>query len=227
MPEWCLAITLLAALGLMGLAWRPLLVALPVAGAALVTTVVAVLTRGFRTRFRATSAGELLRLRLLTSFLTAAQPLARMAGRIGEGLTPWSHGHTSAFVMPRPREQTVWCTEWQEPSARVEGLERRLRAGDVVVDRGGPCERWDLATRGGLFGSARARFAVEDHGGGNQYVRARVWPCWPAWCLALIALLALLAALALADDGELAAAVLGGAAALLSVTTSRGKTLEC
>ena len=182
MPEWYLAIALLTALGSLGLAWPPLLVALPLAALALLATLAGALTRGLRTRFDSRRNGERRRLQALTAFLTAAQPLARMAGRIDYGLAPWSRGRTSGFLSPRVRETRQWSEDWREPAQRVHDVERALCDRDVVVERGGDFDRWDLQVRGGLFGSARVRFAVEDHGAGTQLVRARVSPWWPRWC---------------------------------------------
>ena len=89
-----------------------------------------------------------------------------------------------------------------------------------MVEQGGAFDRWDLEARGGLFGSARARFAVEDHGPA-QYVRARVSPSSPAWSLALLATLTLLCGLALADGAMVAGAILGAGAGVLGLTMLR------
>ncbi|WP_217914441.1 glycosyltransferase [Miltoncostaea marina] len=216
MPEWYLAIALLAVLGTVGIAWTPLLLALPVAAAALVATLAGAAARGLRTRFEARPPGERLRLRAITAMLTAAQPLARMSGRFDYGLAPWSRGRTSGRLVPRPRGVRRWCEDWRDPATRIHDVERALAAREVVVERGGAFDRWDLRVRGGLFGSARVRFAVEDHGGGAQLVRARVVPSWPVWAAALLALVAVLAGLALADGAAVAAAILGLAAAGLA-----------
>lgn len=220
MPEWYLAIVLLAAIGLVGLVWPPLLVALALAAVALATTLVAAVSRGVRARFATVDRGERRRLAAMTAFLTAAQPLARLAGRIDYGLAPWRRGRTSGFVVPRRREAKVWCEEWREPGERLATVERTLRRSGVVVEQGGPFDRWDLEARGGLFGSARVRFAVEDHGPA-QYVRARVSPSWPIWAVVSLATLTLLCGLALADGAVVAGAILGAAAGLLVLAALR------
>ena len=221
MPEWYLAIGLLAALGALGLAWPPLLVALPLAALALLATVAGALARGLRTRFDGRRPGERRRLQAVTAFLTVAQPLARMAGRIDYGLAPWSRGRTSGFAVPRRRETRVWCEDWREPAQRVNDVERALSDREVVVERGGAFDRWDLQARGGLFGSARVRFAVEDHGAGTQLVRARTSPWWPGWCTVLLAALAILCGLALADGAAVAGAILSVAAGVWGVVMVR------
>jgi hypothetical protein len=42
--------------------------------------------------------------------------------------------------------------------------------------RGGDFDHWDLEVRGGLFGAARLRMAIEEHGAGKQFLRFRSWP---------------------------------------------------
>ena len=50
-----------------------------------------------------------------------------------------------------------------------------------MILRGGDFDGWDLEMRGGLLGSVRMLMAVEEHGGGNQFIRIRSWPrCTPA-----------------------------------------------
>jgi hypothetical protein len=41
---------------------------------------------------------------------------------------------------------------------------------------GGEFDGWDLEVAAGLFGGAKLLMAVEEQGGGSQYVRFRVWP---------------------------------------------------
>lgn len=63
----------------------------------------------------------------------------------------------------------------------LEMLESSLKSLRTVVHRGGDYDRWDLELRGGILGCARVLMAVEEHGGGKQFLRFRVWPrCAPA-----------------------------------------------
>jgi hypothetical protein len=81
------------------------------------------------------------------------------------------------------------------------------------VRRGGDFDRWDLEVRGGLFGSARLLAAVEEHGQGQQMVRARTWPrVGTAGLVAVLGLGAL--ALAAGFAAATAAAVILATAAL-------------
>ena len=217
MPEWYIVVGVLLAIGMLGLTWSPLLLALPLALAGVLVSVSDGLLKGARTRFEGRSRPETRRLRLLTGALHVLQPLARLRGRIGDGLAPWRRGRTTRFVLPVRRETAVWCEDWREPAVRFAGVESALLAQHVVVARGGDYDRWDVEARGGLLGSARVQFAVEDHGAGTQYVRARIRPSWRPAALALAVALAVLAALAALDGALVAAAGLAvGAATLLA-----------
>ena len=78
----------------------------------------------------------------------------------------------------------------------------------VVPLRGGDYDRWDIEARGGLLGSARLRHTVEEHGGGRQLVRYRIWPRPSRFGLGVSLMLGTLSALARHDGAYPAAAVL-------------------
>jgi len=230
MPEWYIIVALLAGLGLVGFLWSPLLVAIPLVALAGLATVADAFVKAFRTHFGVTSHRRLARLRLLTSILNVVQPVARLSGRLGDGLAPWRRGRTKGFRPPIPAEDAMWCEEWRDPTRRISEVERTLGAAGVVVRRGGHFDRWDLEARGGLFGSARLLLAIEDHGGGTQYVRARTWPLLPVWGLVVLAALGLLAGAAL-KDGAIAAGWLlgwaGAAVAAVMVREAGGALASC
>ena len=46
----------------------------------------------------------------------------------------------------------------------------------ATVIRGGDFDRWDLELRKGLFASTRLMLAIEEHGGGRQLARIKMWP---------------------------------------------------
>jgi hypothetical protein len=83
--------------------------------------------------------------------------------------------------------------------------------------RGGDFDRWDLAVRGGMMGSARCMLAIEEHGAGRQYLRLRIWPHCARLAVVAIAALALLAAGAAADGSHVATSVLACLGGLLVV----------
>jgi GT2 family glycosyltransferase len=204
MPEWYLAIALLALVAAGGAAWRPLLVALPLLAAALIAVIADAALGAARARF-APQPGTL-RMRVITGVLYLLQPVARLYGRVRHGLTPWRRRGPRVPVLPLPRNYRFWCEEWQPTEERVRAVMRALGNAGSVVTSGGDWDRWDLQVRGGLPGGARVRLAIEEHGAGCQLVRARSWPR-ARW--APLALWAILAALALsaALSGELAVAI--------------------
>jgi O-antigen biosynthesis protein len=104
------------------------------------------------------------------------QPLARLLGRVRLGLTPWRKcGMASgiAHPLPWPKTFTIWSEEWQSPITWLESIENGIKHMRTVVFRGGDWDRWDLELRGGLLGSVRVLMAVEEHGGGKQFIRLK------------------------------------------------------
>ena len=206
MPEWYLAVAVLAGLSALGALWTPLLLALPL----LAVAVAAPLLQASLSAARARSVGggrPPVKMRALTAFLHLLQPLARLRGRVLFGLTPWRRRGRTAVSLPRPHRATVWSETSRPHTEWVASVEGTLRQEGAVTLRGGDFDRWDLEVRGGILGAARARVAVEEHGAGKQFARFRIWPRWPWGGAALSGLLA----------GVAAGAALGGAWALAFV----------
>ena len=149
-------------------------------------------------------------LRALTAGLFVIQPLARLWGRFEHGLTPWrQRGSAKRFAL-RSFRHTTWSESWCAAPEWLERLLGSLRSQGAVATAGGGCDRWDLQIRGGLFGAARVRLAVEEHGWGKQLLRWRVWPRLSLSFLIVIAVLAALALGAATDHAWIAASVLAG-----------------
>jgi len=212
MPEWWLLLAMLGSVGLLGLLWSPLLLALPLLVLALAVTLTeAGLSARLSWRGRRRGPG----VRTLTASLYLLQPLARLVGRLGYGLTPWRRPDGFGFLVPRSRELEVWSEQWLSCEDRLERIEKTIQANCVVPIRGGDYDRWDIECRGGMLGSARLRHTIEEHGAGRQLVRYRVWPRVSWFGLGLPLLLGLVAALALHDGAHLVAVALGLLAASL------------
>jgi O-antigen biosynthesis protein len=177
-PEWYLALAALATLGVLGAAWRPLLVAWGLVGLGLVASVgwAAVNAARVVSARPVRSGWEALRLWSVTAALHLVQPLARLRGRLSLGLSPWRRARAARVGMPRPGRGSWWRERWTSGPTTVETIERALRSHAVPVLRGGPFDGWDLEARGGALGGARLLVAVEEHGGGRQLVRCRWWP---------------------------------------------------
>jgi len=221
MPEWYLVNLVLALLSLLGLLWRPALLAAPLLAASVGVPVAYVLNVVARTSFSSRPESPLgrLRLRALTALLHVIQPLARLLGRIRHGLTPWRALRAPGFVFPWPRAFQIWSERRREPSAWFSSVETALASRHAVVRRGGDFDAWDLELPGGLLGCVRVRMGLEEHGAGRQLVRVRVWPRYSPLGVALIAAFALLSVWAGLDGESLASRMLAAASGLLLVAS--------
>jgi len=151
--------------------------------------------------------------RALTALLNVFQPLARLRGRLDHGLTPWRRRGDVGLALPAARTIAVWSEHWLASEHRLEIIEEGLRGDGIPPEIGGEFDRWDLEIRGGFFGCARLRLAVEEHGGGRQLARFRLWPRIGRLGIALVALFAA-GALVASFESDLVAASLLGALAL-------------
>ncbi len=184
MPEWYVVVAALGFFSILGIQWSPLLLTLPLFLFAAALPVVHAVSCASRLAFPNVSRFERLKLRTLTVMLHLMQPLARLSGRIRLGLHPCRKcGIVSGIAnpLPLPKTFTVWSEQWRSPTDWLESLELGIKGLRTVVIRGGDYDRWDLELRGGLLGSVRILTAVEEHGGGKQFIRFKSWPrCTPA-----------------------------------------------
>ncbi len=127
-----------------------------------------------------TSRLQLLRMRVLTALLHALQPVARLYGRLSRGLPSWRCSVRTRPRLPLPRRWALWTTRWADPQERLRGLEQRIKGAGARVRRGGDYDRWDIEVEVGALVCARLLMAVEEHGGGAQLVRWRVFSRCPA-----------------------------------------------
>jgi GT2 family glycosyltransferase len=224
MPEWYFILMALGGLSMLGLLWHPLLWASPLFIVALCASLSQAVLGVARAAPRNAARRGLVsvQLRVVTAFLHLLQPLARLVGRIRQGLTPWRAREVSVSRFPRSHQQaTMVAGEWESPQEKLTNLERALLRAGAVVRRGGEFARWDLELQGGLLGGARVLLSVEDLCPGQQLVRFRSWPALRGWGLALFAVLVLLAVGATVDRAWIVGASLGlaGLALLLRTLT--------
>jgi hypothetical protein len=78
--------------------------------------------------------------------------------------------------MPRVRVESAWSEQWHDQATWLGDIESTLRENGVIVIRGGDFDRWDLELRRGLFASTKVMLAIEEHGGGRQLARLKMWP---------------------------------------------------
>jgi GT2 family glycosyltransferase/membrane protein implicated in regulation of membrane protease activity len=215
LPEWYLVVLGLSACSILGVLWRPLLVAVPLLALAVGLLLVHASAAGARASLSRPGTGRLTQLkrRALTQLLHLLQPLARLSGRMGHGLTPWRRRtRATRPAVPRRQERTIWSETWQAPAIWLTSLESSFKTQSSDVRRGGDYDRWDLQVRGGSLGAARVRVAVEEHGQGRQLLRHRLWPRLSPVAVAVVAVLAVLALLAAIGGPWYVSAILGGLA---------------
>jgi GT2 family glycosyltransferase len=221
MPEWHLMTATLAAIAALAVYWSPLRFATPLLVVAILPPIAQACLGGARARFSDAQHRWSARLarRLLTTVLHLIQPLARLRGRITEGLTPWRRRCPRRPGPVWPVTASVWSERWLEQDRRLRAMEADLRADGVCALRGDRNARWDLEVRGGSLGAARLLMGTEDHAGGKQLVRLRWWPVVPAAGPLLALAFAALAGGAAIDHAWVAAATLASAALLAAART--------
>ena len=178
MPEWYILIVFLVGVSALGFLWAPLFLAWVLAALAVAPTLSHALAGGWGANFGVTPPVGLraVTLRGRTTCLYLMQPLARLCGRLGSGLTTWRGCAAPGFVFPRCISSAIWTEDRCEPSERLRRVCLRLHEEGNSAKMGGDYVRWDIEVLGGMFGSARLMMAVEDHGAGAQYVRTRISP---------------------------------------------------
>lgn len=177
-PEGLLLVAVLGIVSALGVIWEPLLVAVPAFLVACAVIVAAAIVNGWRAHpaTPGRSRLETLRRRDLTALLFLLQPAARLAGRLGNGLSPWRRRARARPSLPRPRTVAIWSERWVAPENWIERLQEGLAAHGGFVRSGGPFDRWDLDLRAGALGGVKIRTVVEEHGHGRQLFRVRIWP---------------------------------------------------
>ena len=220
MPEWYLLVATLGGISALGILWNPLLWGLPFFAAALAAPIlVALNSAGHAVSDTGYSRSRQLKCRLITTGLHLAQPLARLWGRLQFGQSPWRRRCAPAFALPFPRKLEQWSETWHSIESRLEAIETALRKSDAISKRGGDFDHWDLEVRSGLFGTARLQAMVEEHGGGKQLTRFRIWSRPSRLALLTTAALVLLCGLAISSAAHDIGLVFGGVALVLAVRT--------
>jgi GT2 family glycosyltransferase/membrane protein implicated in regulation of membrane protease activity len=217
MPEWYLVLSALAAISATGVVWAPLFAFVPALVVVAATLIIPAVQGAASARYPSepmTRRARFLR-RLLTTVLHFAQPVARLRGRLKQGLSPWRPRRSDRLHVPRARSSTHWSEQWRAAEERLAEIEADLIASGARVVRGGSFDRWDLEIHSGVLAWARLRMAIEEHGSGKQLVRLRSWPRASRLAVGLTVLVGGLAVAAAVDGAAIAASTLGAMTAFL------------
>jgi O-antigen biosynthesis protein len=220
MPEWYLIIFVLGLLSTLSILWKPLLLALPLLAVAVSLPIV----RAVKAAVRDTSPDkpgktlDHLKYRSLIVLLYLMQPLARLSGRLRHGLSPWRFT-LKYFSFAWPQTVSAWSEQWKSTEERLRHIEATLRAIGANVTRSGDYDHWDMEVRGGLLGGSRILMAVEEHGGGKQLIRSRLWPRFSARATILVSMFASLSIWSAVDHAKVASSLLGAIALLMAMRT--------
>jgi GT2 family glycosyltransferase len=210
MPEWHLLTATLAVMAGLSVAYAPLRLAVPLLVVAVVPPLAQAVLSAARVSFPEAPHRPARALRrLLTAMLHLLQPVARLRGRLQEGLTPWRRRATSGRAPLWPVTAAIWRERWEPQDHLLRALEARLRAEGACVLRGAAHDAWDLEVRGGILGAAHLLMGAEDHPGGKQLIRVRWWPEIPERGPVLALGLAALTVAAVHAHAWLAATFLG------------------
>jgi GT2 family glycosyltransferase len=180
MPEWWILCALLAVVGFGGWLWPVLFtawVALALCVAAAVAQILYSATKNWKLNKRLAGKRKYL---WWISAMHLVQPIARLIGRLQNGLTPWRkrtgriayEDISNSASSPR----TVWSETWKAPQEWLTLLETRLTEGGARVSRGHEFDRWDFESTHDLLVAMRSSVLIEEHGQGRQYLKLKTRP---------------------------------------------------
>lgn len=200
MPEWYLLIGFLGGLSIVGLAWPPLLYALPFALATLLIVVIQACISAANARFDVPTRQQYLTYWALTAALHFIQPIARLHGRFTYGLTPWRKRGPVAYSLSQLLTHTktfnLWSEVWRSTEDWLNSIQKQLLSTTARVRSGGSFDSWDLLVSSGFFTTVYGLMTIEEHGAGKQLIRFKCKTKYSTTGLVLIALLLILAVLA-------------------------------
>jgi hypothetical protein len=214
LPEWRILVAILAVVATLGLAWRPLFLAAPLAAACAGVMLAQAFTSAAHGAFSRPRVGVW----VLTALLFVIQPAARLYGRVRARTRTGSARLMIGLYgarLPRTRVSAYWSETWREPAVWLQRMLEELLRCDSIACIGGDYDTWDLQVTGGRLGAARMLVAFEDNGSGNQYLRFRARPRPSKWACAIVLICLTLASLGAAAGTFVIASVFGAFGVLL------------
>jgi glycosyltransferase involved in cell wall biosynthesis len=214
MPEWYLLVIVAAGLAALGFSWSPLAwFSVAAAGMTVVTLSQSVYSAYRSTRFRGIDFASLKFWTVV--LLHLMQPLARLKGRLVNGLHPWRRHRLTIPRWPFSKRISLWREQGEDPVTTLEKIQQSLADEGWFARRGGDFDDWDFEVQPSHMVRVRSRMAVEEHGGGRQLLRFELKPrvaAVPAIAILSFGALSLAAAMAhapVAATGLASAALLG------------------
>jgi glycosyltransferase involved in cell wall biosynthesis len=182
MPEWYLISAGFGLFGLLGFIWQPLFILIPLF---IISVIVVVAQAVVSARKNSTLQPEQKkdwRYKFTIVLLHLIQPVARLYGRIMNGLTPWRKrgvGIRREFIFSfKPRVFMHWSEKWRSAEEWLTLIEKNILELKNRVKRGDEFSEWDLEVRNGLFGECRSVLTIEEHGMGRQYIKLKCSPVY-------------------------------------------------
>ena len=179
MPEWYLLIGFLGFISGLGIEWKLLLWAIPafIGSVLIILFQAAISARHALSNYKHGSGLHKKKFWILTSFLHLLQPLARLTGRITNGLTIWKISFKELFHINQlfivSGKLEHWSEVWYPAEVWLERIQTGLQNLNNRVKVGGVFDRWDLQNRIGLLCSVRSLLAIEEHGMGRQMLKLK------------------------------------------------------
>lgn len=177
MPEWLMLSGALLLMSLAGVVWAPL----SFTWILFAFSVSVMLAQAFISAVRHHKTIEYTvrwKMIFITAFLHFIQPVARLNGRVRNGLTPWRKRGATAdrknIAKPlSPGSLTVWSETWRSYEDWIANMEKNLIELKTRVKRGQDFDNWDLQSRNDFLVSVRSTLLVEEHGGGKQFLKLK------------------------------------------------------
>lgn len=177
MPEWYLIAGAFAVILMPALYFKPAISLIAIVAIAIGLPLLQGLTYGWQAELRVVKPKPVrIALRAAMALLHVLQPLVRLKGRFQQGLRPWRRPMCGwRWPILGAMEMNQWRENWVDVNVVLRHLEAEVYALGGFPRCGGPFDRWDFSVRGGMFGSIRLIMAIEEHGGGKQQIRIRMW----------------------------------------------------
>ena len=232
MPEWYIITLMIGILGTLGFIWAPLLLFIPI----FIISIAIVLAQAIKsTQMNSSLTREQKsnpKYYLLITSLHLIQPVARLYGRIKNGLTPWRKRGAAiklkSFLFFFGNNFSHWSEEWKSSEEWLTAIEKNLTDLKTRVNRGGVFDKWDLEVKNGLFSKSRSIITIEEHGAGKQLLRFKSWSVISLTGIIIPSLFISLAIFAEINNEMLISGIIGilGIAMLLNLSISGARAMN-